>query len=243
MPKLLYFRSEGISLGDSNIDYWPMTATPGYWVTQYNTANPYLDILETDMRRSTGGLYNRPYIYFDGTGARYLKRSGINDIGTDNLSFSCWIKPDDVGVSSRAPLVSKIARIYPSSTATVGYAIFLYAGNWYVYIQYGSIAGQYSIAYAEHGLSISSDWTHIAFTIDRNSGWAKFYRNGEYVNISAFSIATNGISLNNSNDFIIGYLYDGNAGTGVRYTGGMTEVWFYTGTWSNGDIWQIYNNI
>lgn len=238
MPKLIFERSDNFVYDSSTLHYWPFSDQTGTTVSSFKPTGYGLTI--TDGTWTTGFKLNgwKSVSLYNGYMYNSDNQSTYNVGASDYFSFSSVVS--GVTFTNYLILMSKVLALYPTSTGQVGYAIYLTSTDWYVYIQYGSINTQYSVATAAHNGNYEG---MLTFTVDRANGVARFYKNGSYINEAAFSVATNGIDLSNSRTFNVGRMFVYN-GTSPNYSNTyIAQVLFDTNKlWSAGDVWRIYKN-
>jgi len=239
MPKLIFEKSQdGASKLSSTINYWRLNESSTGPFRRYLTPGTG-DFTSTDPASNDIKLNGNTTAYFDGAGNGYLGAGDTLDVGTNNYSFSVWVCPKSF--TGKRPLFKKMNVIESLYSDVVGYSFWLEGTVWFANIQYGTIVGQYSNASWDHNLSIN-EWAHIAFTVDRDNGVVRYYKNGVLSNSAALTVATNGINLNNSAPAClgVGIIID----AVYWYYGNMSDVFFDTARiWAAGEVWQLYKNV
>ena len=240
MPKFFHERSDAFVYDSSSMFYWPANEGSGTAAYIFK-GDGYNLTLSSASWQATGKLngWKSPYKV-------YLSNSADEnqfDVGaSDYFSGSAWINSGSI--SSYLPFISKVYRVFPTSDSAlnVGFAFYFTSTNWYSYIHYGSLTTQYSTASAAHGISFGgTDLNHCAITVNRATGNARYYRNGIYINDSAYTLATNSIDLGNTRAFNIGSTTISSILRDPPTF--VTEIFFdKSKQWTDGDVWRIYKN-
>lgn len=238
MPKFFSVPAGSFVADNTALHYWPLQEGLGDPLTDQRAAGyAHADFTSSGISWGTPKFNGWDAPIFNGSNA-YATLGDKLDLGTSDFNFAIWVYIDGEKEDPN-PLISKTNGSLDSS---LGYAIDLGPYNWVVRLKTASSGEQPLNIGKTHGIPLNV-WTHIAFTVDRNTNrLIRYYKNGLYVNSGTIPNVSPTANLSNSISHYLGRAVIVN--TTYYFLGSMSQCLWSASypVWSDGDVWRIYKN-
>ena len=178
---------------------------------------------------------NEYSLSFDGAGD-YVS-TGLDVGGASALTFSAWVKHDDLQDTS-PNLVNQYESASPSYKRALRFSMYANTSSWAgllcsLYTSDGTKEANYLL----NPIISTGTWYHTAFVFDGTS--VKVYYNGDNSQASATTTWSDSATLNTGG---VEVLLGGGAGVSKYLKGNLDEVGIWTSALSADDITAIYND-